>query len=103
MRKLKSLLRRIRLVYRPGSRRTKQVLLCVIGLSLIAILALNLTIHAIQANTEEARQQAAALEQENDKLKDNIAGLGSAESAEQIARDELGLVDPNTTVVVPEH
>lgn len=101
MNRLKAFLKRIRLVYRPGDARTKKVLLCAIALSVTAVVALSLTVGSLQAQYEQDRQAAAALEEENSKLKDHINGLGSADSVEQIARDELGLVDPDTTVVVP--
>ncbi len=101
MEKLTDFLKRIRLVYRPASRKTKKILLYGILLSVTALVVLNLTIAGVQNYTEKKREEAAAQEQKNNELKENIDGLGSADSVEQIAKDELGLVDPDTTVVVP--
>ena len=45
---------------------------------------------------------AARQEQENQDWKDTIDNLGSQGSVEDIAKDELGLVDPNTQVITPQ-
>ncbi len=102
MKKIIAFLKRIRLVHRPVNPRTKKVLLAAAGLCLVALLVLGMTIQDAQNRANALKEQAAQLEQENAKLEDNIDGLGSADSVEQIAKDELGLVDPDTTVVVPE-
>lgn len=102
MEKLRRLLRRIRVVYRRSSRLTKTVVLSAVVLSMVALLTLHLTAGALQARAEELKDEAARLEQENQQLESNIDGLGSADSVEQIAGDELGLVDPNTVVIHPE-
>ena len=95
-------LKRIRLVYRQSSMLSKAVVLSVIVVALAALLTLHLTIAAAQDRTAELADQAAALEQENKELQENINGLGSADSVGQIAQDELGLVDPDTVVIDPE-
>lgn len=102
MEKLRRLLRRIRVVYRRSSRLTKTVVLSAVVLSMAALLTLHLTAGALQTRAEELKDEAARLEQENQQLESNIDGLGSADSVEQIAGDELGLVDPNTVVIHPE-
>lgn len=102
MEKLRRLLRRVRVVYRRSSRLTKTVVLSAVVLSMAALLTLHLTARAAEARYEDLKDEAARLEQENDRLEENIEGLGSADSVEQIARDELGLVDPDTLVINPE-
>ena len=102
MEKLRRLLRRIRVVYRRSSRLTKTVVLSAVVLSMVALLTLHLTAGALQAKAEELTDEAARLEQENQQLERDIDGLGAADSVEQIAGDELGLVDPNTVVIHPE-
>lgn len=94
-------LKRIRLVYRRSSMLTRVVIVSAIILSMAAVLTLNLTISAAQSQTDDLKNQAAALEQENQQLEENIEGLGSADSVGQIAKDELGLVDPDTVVIDP--
>ena len=100
MEKLAKLLSRVRLVFRQSSRPTKTVVLAAVVLSMAALLTLHLTINATQARAEALKDQAAQLEQENDQLEENIEGLGSADSVEQIAGDELGMV-PTDAIVIP--
>jgi len=102
MAKVMDMLKRVRLVFRRSSTLTKTVILSAGALAMAALLTLNLTIDATRQKTEDLRDQAAQLEQENSKLENNIDGLGSLEGVEQIAKDELGLVDPDTVIMKPE-
>lgn len=102
MGKLIDRLKRVRLVYRRSSSLTKTVVLSAIVLSMAALLTLHLTVRAARQEAEDLGRQAAQLEQENQELEENIAGLGSVEGVEQIARDELGLVKPDTVIIEPE-
>ena len=101
MEKLAKLLSRVRLVFRQSNSLTKTVVLAAVVLSMAALLTLHLTINAAQARAEELKDQAAQLEQENDQLEENIEGLGSADSVEQIAGDELGMVPTDAIVITP--
>jgi cell division protein FtsB len=47
------------------------------------------------------QQQAAELEYENEELKKKIDQLDSEQSVKDIAREELGLVDPDEVIVDP--
>lgn len=95
-------LKRIRIKYRRSSTLTKTVVMSAIVLSMTALLILHITADATRQKTDDLTDQAAQLEQENEQLEENIDGLGSADSVEQIAKDELGLVDPDTVVIQPE-
>lgn len=95
------LLKRVRLVYRRSSTLTKAVVLSAIVLSMAALITLQLTISAAQDRTQDLTDQAAQLEQENQQLEDKIDNLGSADSVEDIARDELDMVDPDTVIIEP--
>ena len=101
MRKLRSLLKRVRLVYRRSSTLTKTVVMSAIALSMAALLTLQIAYNAQMKRYEENRQQAAQLEQENDKLEENNNAMGSADSVEQIAKDELNMVPTDAVVIVP--
>lgn len=101
MASIKNPFSRIRLVYRRSSTLLKCVVLAAIVLSMAALLALHATISAAQQQQEDLRHQAAILEEENRELEDRIDGLGSVQSVEQIAKDELGLVDPDTVILNP--
>ena len=94
--------KRIRLVFRRGSKLAKVVILLAIVLSAAALLTLKGTIEKTQAQAEALKSQAAGLEQEQNRLEQNIEGLGTLDGVEQIAKDELGLVDPDTVIIEPE-
>ena len=74
----------------------------VVLFSIIALVALGWVRSSIRDLTEEKRQQAAALEQENAELVEKKAKLGSTDSIQDIAREVLGLVNPDTVIVGEE-
>lgn len=92
---------RFRLVYRRSRTLTKCVVLATVVLCMAALLALRGKILDTQAQTEVLRAQAYKLEQENSQLQQYIAELGTVQSIARIAQEELGLADPNTTVLTP--
>ncbi|MBQ9149141.1 MAG: septum formation initiator family protein [Oscillospiraceae bacterium] len=94
-------LSRIKLVYRRSSNLTKVVVTAAIVLSMAALITLRLSINDIRNQTAALESQASQLAQENDELQEDIAALGSIQSVEEIAREELGLVDPDTVLISP--
>ena len=48
------------------------------------------------------RQKAAQLEQENQQLEEDISLLGSIESVMRIAQEKLGLMPPDSEIIVPQ-
>ena len=102
MRKLRSFLRRVRIKYRRSSTLTKAVVICTIVVCMVALLVIGWRIDSVIADYEAKRDLAAQLEQENDKLGENIDNLGSADSIEQIAKDELGMVPSDAVVITPD-
>jgi cell division protein FtsL len=101
MKKRANPLSMIRLVYRPGKTLTKLALLGVIVASTVALVTIRTAIAHSEAELNAGRSQAAAQEQENRELEQDIDALGSKDSILDIAEDELGLVDPDTIVYVP--
>ena len=93
---------RRRLVVRSSSPALKIVMTVLIVFSMAALTALAWVRGSIRSQVEDLRQEAAALEQENRELQEKIDGLGSVQSVQDIAREELGLVNPNTIVIQPE-
>lgn len=93
---------RRRLVMRSSSTALKIMMAVLIVFSMAALTALAWVRGSIRSQVEDLRQEAAALEQENRELQEKIDGLGSVQSVQDIAREELGLVDPNTIVIQPE-
>lgn len=100
---LKELISRFKLVRRRSSNLTKIVVIITIVLCMGALLTLRLAMTEIKNNTRELASQAAALEQENADLNEQIGQLGSVQSVLDIAREELGLVDPDTIIFEPEN
>ena len=94
-------LRRIRIVPKRSSTAMKLVVLCAILVSTVTLVTLGVHYRNEQAKAQNLRDQAAQLQQENDRLEDKIDSLGSQDSLEQIARDELGLTDQDTVVFQP--
>ena len=86
---------RFRLVYKRTSPLTKCVVLVAIVLSTVALIAIRSGIKSNQQEQAQLEQQAAQLEYENYQLTRQIAQIGSVESVKNIARTQLGLVDPN--------
>ena len=102
MAKIKEKLKLIKLRLRPSPRSTKIMLIVAILFAMTALIALRMAITDLNNREEDLRQKAAVLEQDNKDLQENIGILGSVQSIIQIARDELGLVDPNTVILEPE-
>ena len=100
MKKQANPLSKIKLVYRPGKTLIKVALLGVIVLSTAALVTIHTSIARSESKEEAMRTQAAALEQQNEELEQDINALGSKDSILDIAEEELGLVDPDTVVYV---
>lgn len=80
----------------------KIVVILLILFSMAALIALSWVKTSIRGQTENMRSQAAALEYENEELGQKIRDLGSVGSVQDIAREELGLVSPDTILIQPE-
>ena len=93
--------RRIKLVIRPSSTLLKIVVIVLIVFSTAALIALSWVRHSILTQTQDMRNEAIYLEQENADLKNKISILGSVQSVEQIAQEELGMVKPDTVIINP--
>ena len=93
---------RRRLVMRSSSTALKIMMAVLIVFSMAALAALAWVRGSIRSQVENLRQEAAAIEQENRELQEKIENLGSVQSVQDIAREELGLVDPNTVMIQPE-
>lgn len=71
-------------------------------LSMAALLMLHCAIDATQKDTEELRQQAIALEQEQHQLEQYEKEKGTIQEVIRIAMERLGLVEPDSVVIQPE-
>ena len=70
--------------------------------SMGALIALDWVHGGIQQETERLRQEAAAIEYANEELVEKTARLDSIQSIQEIAREELGLVDYRTVAIEPQ-
>ena len=94
--------RKIQIIFRPSTTLLKVVVIVLIVFSTAALIALSWVRQSIQVQTEDLRQEARALEQENKALERSIAQLGSVQSVIELAGELLDLVDPDTVIFTPE-
>ena len=70
-------------------------------LSGVAMGVIALRCNSVQANTQSLRNQAIALEGENERLTQDIQQLGTPQSIRKLAAELLGLVDPDSVFFNP--
>ena len=102
MKEKKNPLKNAKVVVRPSPRALKVALILVIVFSMAALLTLRLVHNGIQAQIQELKGEAAALEYENSQLEQRLQEPGSIENVMAIAKEELGLVDPDTVLYDPQ-
>ena len=102
MEEIRELLSRVRLTYRRTSNMTKIMLIVVMLVSMGTLITLRLSTTALENRTEDMRQKAGQLEEDNRELETKISELGSDKSAVEIAQEELGLVQPGSVVIETE-
>jgi len=98
----KNPLKNAKVVVRQSPAALKIVLIVLILFSMTALAALRWVHTGILAETENLRGEASALEHANEELVEKTGELGSVKSVEDIAREELGLVDPDTVIIDPQ-
>jgi cell division protein FtsB len=89
-------------VIHPSSRSLKIAIIVLIVFSMIALTALSWVRTSIRNRTEDMRQEAAALEDENADLKERLENPDALENIMELARELLGLVDPDTILIDPK-
>lgn len=93
---------KIKLVFRRGSTPLKIAITAVVLLSIATLLVIWVFKEQAREDYQDHRDEAATLEQENARLKTYIDQLGTIRGIAQIAKEELGLVDPDTIIIEPE-
>lgn len=91
-----------KIVFRKGNTLTKVALMGVIVLSTVALIAIHGAIDRAEEKKNALREAALVEALEQEELEQDIDALGSAESVEKIAGEELGLVDPDSVVFVED-
>lgn len=90
-----------KIVLRPSPMLLKIVLTVLIVFSIGALGAIRWVHLGLREQIGQMRQEAAGLELANEDLEDRQDALGTARSVEDIAKEKLGLVDPNTVLITP--
>ena len=99
---IKRFLSRIRLRYRPSAPILKWVVLVTVVVCTVALIVMGAAIHKGRQRIHQKLEQMETLQQENQELAENIAQLGSVQSVVRIARERLGLEDPDAIVFQPQ-
>lgn len=102
MTRKRNVLDNFKLVYRRSRPLTKLVVLAAIVLSMATLLTLHAFLQDSQTRIEKLRAAAAALEMDNEKLEQLIEQMDTVQGIENIAREELGLVKPDSIVFLPQ-
>ncbi len=102
MEEKKKLLPNMKVAFRPSSPALKIALMALIVFSILALIALRWVHNGILEETQNLKDEAAAIEQANQDLEEKTKDPDSLENVKDIAREELGLEDPNTVIIDPQ-
>ncbi len=94
--------KKVKVEVRPASNILKIILTILILFSIVALIALRWVHNGILFQIDALKDEASGLEHANEVLDQKTQELGSVQSIQDIAKEELGLVDPNTIVIDPE-
>ena len=94
--------KKVKVQIRPASNILKILLIVVILFSIVALIALRWVHNGILTQIDELKDEASGLEHANSVLEQKTEDLGSVQSIQDIAQEELGLVDPDTILIDPE-
>ncbi len=89
----------IRVELRASPLALKITAIVLILFSMAALTALQWLHSGIQEQTEKLREEAAAIEYDNSQLEEKTQNIDSVQSIQDIAKEELGLVDPSTVII----
>ena len=93
---------KVKVVRRRSRLLTKVVVLAAVLLSVATLLTLLLVIQSTRAQTEALKTEAVQLNRENSRLELYIQELGTIKGIIRIAREELGLIEPDNIIIDPE-
>ena len=95
-------LRNVQIKIRRSKPITKIVVIVAIVLFTVALLTLRWVQSDIQRNTQEMKEEAGQLIEENKALDEKIENADSVQGIMDIAEAELDYVDPDTTFYEPQ-
>lgn len=91
----------VNVVLRPASLALKIMVAVLLLSSIAALAALNWVHTGLQAQTEELRREAAAIEYANSVLTEKTGQSDSIQNIQAIAEQSLGLVSPDAVLIDP--
>ncbi len=94
--------KKVKVEIRPASNILKVILILLILTSIVALIALRWVHTGILTEITDLKEEASGLEYANEELDRKTEQLGSVQSIQDIAEEELGLVDPDTILIDPE-
>lgn len=94
--------KKVKVEVRPTSNILKIILTVLILFSIVALIALRWVHNGILTQIDDLKEEASELEYANEELEEKTQELDSVQSIEDIAQEELGLVDPDTILIDPE-
>ncbi len=89
----------VRITFSHSSTLLKMLVVALLVFSLVAVAALTWVRIRVESQTQAIEAEAIAVSGENQKLNDRLADMESDEAIEEIAKEELGLVDPDATIM----
>ena len=92
----------VKVEVRPASNILKIILILLILFSVVTLVALRWVHNGILNQISELKEEASGLEYANEVLEQKTEDLGSVQSIQDIAEEELGLVDPDIILIDPE-
>ena len=92
----------VKVEVRPASNILKVILILLILTSIVALIALRWVHGGILTEIADLKEEASGLEYANQELDRKTEELGSVQSIQDIAKEELGLVDPDTILIDPQ-
>ncbi len=92
----------VKVEIRPAPNILKILLILLILFSMAALMALRWVHNGIQAEIDTLKEEAAAIEHDNSVLDEKTKDPDSIENIQNIAKEELGLVDPDTIIIDPQ-
>ena len=90
------------IIWNHSSALLKILVILLLVFSMVALVALNWVRISIANQTEAMRAEAAAVEAANQKLTERIENKDSQQVIRDIAKEELGMVSPDTVLIQPE-
>ncbi len=91
-----------KVVLRQSPLALKIILTLLILFSIASLVALRWVHLEMRKEIGSLKTQAAQVEYANELLEQKSENIGGVNTIQDIARDELGLVDPNTVVITPD-